>query len=156
MDAAQESATQQGCTLPPESLRQDSSPSGAPCVDCFTHYHFASVVLMCYPYSASRTRKEEQREEAEEERACCVESIPVNALCSLIAVNKGRNYYPMEIYALPMHTYTFTCLSLCCHAENMMFNFMISMFPYFHPSSWRKSEQNTVRINSFRTWLWRH
>jgi hypothetical protein len=31
----------------------------------------------------------------------------------------------------------------------MMFNFVISMFRYFHPSSWRKSEQNTVRINSF-------
>ena len=31
----------------------------------------------------------------------------------------------------------------------MMFNFVMSMFLYFHPSSWRKSEQNTVRINSF-------
>jgi hypothetical protein len=30
----------------------------------------------------------------------------------------------------------------------MMFNFVISMFQYFHPSSWRKSEQNYVRINS--------
>jgi hypothetical protein len=30
-----------------------------------------------------------------------------------------------------------------------MFNFVISMFQYFHPSSWRKSEQNYVRINSF-------
>ena len=30
----------------------------------------------------------------------------------------------------------------------MMFNFVISMFQYFNPFYWRKSEQNTVRINS--------
>lgn len=29
-----------------------------------------------------------------------------------------------------------------------MFNFVISMFQYFNPFYWRKSEQNTVRINS--------
>jgi hypothetical protein len=30
----------------------------------------------------------------------------------------------------------------------MMFNFVISMLQYFHPFSWRKSEQNTIRIKS--------
>jgi hypothetical protein len=42
--------------------------------------------LMCYLCSASGARKEEQGEKAEEEGACCVESIPFNALRSLIAV----------------------------------------------------------------------
>jgi hypothetical protein len=54
---------------------------------------------MCYLCSPSGARKEEQREKAEEEGACCIESIPVNTLCSLIAVNKSRNYYSMSTNA---------------------------------------------------------
>jgi hypothetical protein len=63
---------------------------------------------MCYSCSASRARKKEQRQKAEEERACCIEGILVDTLCSLIAVNKSRNYYSMS----KMHTYTYTCQAM--------------------------------------------
>jgi hypothetical protein len=92
---------------------------------------------MCYLRSASGTGKEEQGQKAKEESACCIESIPVDIIRSLIAVNQGRSYYSMGICGLPMHTYTVhthvkPCPSLCCHAETMMFNFVISMFQYSH------------------------
>ena len=86
---------------------------------------------MCYPCSASGARQEEQGEKAEEESACCVEGVPVNTLCSLIAVNKGRNHYSMGrvlCQCIHIRTHIKPCPSLCCHAENMMFNFVISMF----------------------------
>ena len=108
MDAAQKSATQQSSTLPPESLRQDNSPPGASCVT-FPACHFTSALLMCCLRSASGAGKEEQGQKAKEESACCVESIPVDTFCSLIAVNQGRSYYSMGICGLPMHTYTYTC-----------------------------------------------
>jgi hypothetical protein len=75
-------------------------------VACLVSFRFR--VLMCYACSASGAHQEEQGEKAEEESARCVEGVPVNTLCSLIAVNKGRNHYSMGTCALPMHTYTYT------------------------------------------------
>jgi hypothetical protein len=106
---------------------------------------------MCYLRSASGARKEEQGQKAEEERACCFESFPVNTLRSLIAVNKSRSCYSMGICALPMytvHTHVKPCPSLCCHAENMMFDFVISMLQYFHPSP--GANQNRTLSGSIR------
>jgi hypothetical protein len=67
---------------------------------------------MCYLRSASGAGKEEQGQKAKEESACCVESIPLDAFRSLIAVNEGRSYYSMGIGGLPMHTYTYTCQAM--------------------------------------------
>jgi hypothetical protein len=73
---------------------------------------FTSAMLISYLRSASGASKEEQGHKAKEERACCVESIPVNTFRSLIAVNISRSHYSMGICSLPMHTYTFTCQAM--------------------------------------------
>jgi hypothetical protein len=89
-------------------------------------------------YSASGADKKEQGQgEEAEEGACCIKCIPVDTLRPLIRrfdkaviiIRWGSTLYQCIV---PMHMNTHTharpCLSLCCHAENMMFDFVISMF----------------------------
>ena len=145
MDAAQKPSTQQGSTLPPKSLCQDSSPSGAPCVACLVIYFRSLMYCLC---SASGARKEEQGEKAEEEGACCVESIPFNTLRSLIAVIEAIVIGYMRS---TIHTYTFTCQAISvamlpCRKHDVQF--CDKHVPVFLPLSWRKSEQKSVRRNS--------
>jgi hypothetical protein len=89
MDAAQEPSTQQGSPLPPEPLRQNSPPAGAPCVACLTNIVcFRSTDGLSCVRSASGAHQEEQGEQgekAEEEGACCFAGIPVDTLCTLIS-----------------------------------------------------------------------
>ena len=86
MDAAQEPSTQQGSPLPPEPLRQDSPPAGAPYVAVLLiSVCFRSTDGLSCVHSASGAHQEEQGKKAEEEGSCCVAGIPVDTLRTLIS-----------------------------------------------------------------------